>query len=209
MRTIVCYGDSNTYGYRADTGGRFPPDERWPVVMAARLGADWAVIAEGLPGRTTVFDDPLQEGLSGIACLSPILRSHGPIDTLIVLLGTNDTKERFGASGAVIALGLRRLVEKAMALPVWNGKPDIVLVAPAPIEAAYIDAEFGATMGVGCAEKSKALAPLYQQIAADLGLRFFDADGVAAVHPKDYMHLTAKGQQALGNALAELVRTRG
>lgn len=209
MKTIVCYGDSNTYGYDADTGDRFPPGERWPAVMADRLGAGCEVIAEGLPGRTTVFDDPLQEGLSGLACLSPVLRSHAPIDVLFIMLGTNDTKQRFGAGGAVIALGMRRLAEKALALPVWSGRPAIVLVAPAPIEAAYVDGEFGATMGAGCAEKSELLAPLYQQLAAELGLHFFDAGKVADVHPRDFMHLTARGQQRLGEALADFVESSG
>ena len=103
---IVCYGDSNTHGYCAETGGRFSEDERWTCLLQSYLGDDFLVLEEGLSGRTTCFDDPIHEGLSGLDHIYPCLMTHEPVDLLIIMLGTNDTKERFGVSPACIALGL-------------------------------------------------------------------------------------------------------
>ena len=99
---IVCYGDSNTHGYCAETGGRFNEEERWTCLLQAYLGDQFLVLEEGLSGRTTCFDDPIHEGLCGLDYLYPCLMSHEPVDLLIIMLGTNDTKERFGVSPACI-----------------------------------------------------------------------------------------------------------
>ena len=104
-RHVICLGDSNTHGYcgaqEGETlcGGRFSEAER-------ALGEEYLVIEEGLCGRTTVFPDPLEPGLDAISYLRPCLLSHAPVSLLILMLGTNDTKERFGLSAEEIARGL-------------------------------------------------------------------------------------------------------
>ena len=129
---VICFGDSNTHGYCAMTNGRFNEDERWTCLLSKKLGDDFLVIEEGLSGRTTCFDDPIHEGLCGLDYIYPCLMSHEPVDLLIIMLGTNDTKERFGSSAACIALGLKRLAEKAAAAKeAWRGgHPEILLVVP-------------------------------------------------------------------------------
>lgn len=94
-RTIVAFGDSNTHGYCSETGGRFSEEERWPCLLEKYLGEEYRVMEEGLSGRTTVFEDPLFEGLSGLSYIFPCLMTHEPVDLLIIMLGTNDTKARF------------------------------------------------------------------------------------------------------------------
>ena len=108
MPTIVCYGDSNTHGFDAATMGRFPRDVRWPGVLAAELGGIAEVIEEGLNGRTTIWDDPYLDGRNGRTYLLPCLRSHAPVDVLVLMLGTNDLKSIFGRSAAEIAAGAGR-----------------------------------------------------------------------------------------------------
>ena len=91
MKRILCFGDSNTYGYRPDTGERYPEDIRWTGILKNRLrerGIE--IIEEGLVGRTTVFEDSLRMGRRGIDYLVPLLESHAPIDKLVLMLGTND-----------------------------------------------------------------------------------------------------------------------
>ena len=83
---IVCYGDSNTHGYRAADDGRFDESERWTHVLGRLLGDDYLILEEGLSGRTTCFEDPIHEGLSGLACIYPCLMSHEPVDLLIIML---------------------------------------------------------------------------------------------------------------------------
>ena len=134
---IVCFGDSNTHGYCADPsdsndgGIRFNESERWTCRLQELLGEAYLVMEEGLSGRTTCFEDPIHEGLSGLQYITPCLKSHEPVDLLVIMLGTNDTKERFSANAACIAIGMARLVKKAMATECWGGrKPNILVVAP-------------------------------------------------------------------------------
>lgn len=135
-RHIVCFGDSNTHGYCAETGGRFGEDERWCCLLQEKLGDGFLVIEEGLSGRTTCFEDPIHESLSGLDYIYPCLMSHEPVDLLVIMLGTNDTKERFGSSAACIALGLKRLIAKAVATTdCWrDGKASILIVVPQNID---------------------------------------------------------------------------
>ena len=121
---IVCFGDSNTHGYCADPsdcadgGDRFNEDERWTCLLQKALGQDYLVIEEGLSGRTTVFPDPLQESMSGLDAIYSCLMSHEPVDLLIIMLGTNDAKERFAANAACIGFGMD---STTLPLPPWAG----------------------------------------------------------------------------------------
>ena len=120
MKThILCLGDSNTHGYCADPndcadhGIRFNEEERWTCRLQKALGEEYLVTEEGLSGRTTVFVDPIHESMDALSVIYALLKSHEVIDLLIIMLGTNDVKERFGANAACIAAGMERLILKA------------------------------------------------------------------------------------------------
>ena len=214
---IVCLGDSNTHGYCADPADcadsalqRFNEDERWTKLLQKNLGEDYLVVEEGLSGRTTVFQDPLYEGLDALSYLWPCLKSHEPVSLLIIMLGTNDSKERFGMNAFAIGLGMRRLVQKAQTTECWaGGRPNILIVAPPIIGEGVLTSpvadEMG-TMGPGCVEKSRKLPAEYKRVAAEVGCRFLDANEIGAeFNTIDFMHLTRRGHAALAAALAELV----
>ncbi len=134
MRTVLCYGDSNTWGYEPATGKRFPEDVRWPGVLARQLGEGFRVIEEALNGRTTVRDDPVEEHKNGKTYLRPCLESHAPLDLVIIALGVNDLKARFFASASDVADGAGVLVSIARRSGVGpdGGSPAVMLVAPPP-----------------------------------------------------------------------------
>lgn len=208
-RHILCLGDSNTHGYCADPadcadgGIRFNEEERWTCLLQKALGQDYLVTEEGLSGRTTVFQDPLHESMDALSVVYPLLKSHEVIDLLIIMLGTNDTKERFGANAANIAMGMERLVRKAMTVDCWgNHGPNVLIVAPPPIGPEMDNAD----MGRGCPEKSAQLAGYYAEKARLLGCHFLDAAG-CQFNRVDYMHLTRQGHAQLAARLAELVPT--
>lgn len=209
---IVCFGDSNTHGYCAepwdcaDGGNRFNEEERWTCLLAKALGREYLVLEEGLGGRTTVFQDPLTEGLSGIDVIFPVLKTHDPVDLLIIMLGTNDTKERFGCNAECISVGMERLIAKAKSVECWaNGTPNILLIAPPHILDGLYDGPFGGVMGAGCPEKSRGLAGFYEAVAQRRGCAFLDAEKIAEFNRTDCMHLTRQGHAALAKKLAELV----
>lgn len=204
---ILCFGDSNTHGYNPENGKRYERNERWTGILQNLLGDSDYVIEEGLSGRTTVFDDPLYEGLSGLDFIIPTLMTHEPIDLLIIMLGTNDTKDRFGASAEVISLGLDRLIKKAKFCEVAfrNSKPNILVVAPLPIREEIKNAECYYTMGKSCSEKSYKIIPLYDKVAKENGCHFFDPSPFAICSDYDYMHLSNKAHEILGKKLYEII----
>lgn len=207
-KTIVCFGDSNTHGYNSFNMGRFTEKERWTCLLADLLGPGYLVREEGLSGRTTSFDDPLFEGLNGFSYIHACMLTHEPLDLLIIMLGTNDVKERFSATPENITKGLERLVTKAIHTPeAWRDKSNILIIAPPPIEEGYYETDIGPEMGKGCIEKSRALASLYEKTAKRLNCHFLDAASIPGVgmYPYDHMHLSLEGHKRLAEKLAGLI----
>ena len=212
---ILCLGDSNTHGYCADPAdcadgplARFNEEERWTCLLQKALGEEYLVVEEGLSGRTTVFEDPLYEGLDALHYLYPCLKSHEPISLLVIMLGTNDTKERIGANAYAIGLGMRRLVQKARTVDCWGpgGTPNILVIAPPAISEGVKTSAVADEMGVGAVEKSRQVPAQYERVAAECGVHFLDANRVGCEFNRvDFMHLTRKGHAALAAALAELI----
>ena len=129
--------------------------------------------------------------------------SHEPVDLLIIMLGTNDTKERFNASPACIGIGMERLALKAETVAAWRaGKPNLLIVAPPHIGAGHNDP----AMGASCHAASMGVAEEYRKKCAAHGWAFFDAEGVAEFNTVDYMHLSRRGHRQLTDALAPRVR---
>jgi lysophospholipase L1-like esterase len=209
MTTILCFGDSNTHGTMPlpaqDVIERHPPRVRWPGVMAAELGNGFQVIEEGLPGRTTVHDDPIEGAhMNGLSALPMLVGSHSPLDIVVVMLGTNDLKSRFSVSAADIAASLERLVTMLRFYCSAPGRtvPKVLLVAPPPIrEVAWLAEKF-----IGGAEKSKGLAAAIEHSAGRLGTAFIDAGAHIAVSPTDGLHYDAATHATLGKVMAEAVR---
>ena len=201
---ILCFGDSNTHGTPPmavrGTAERFGAQVRWPRVMATAMGGV-ELVEEGLPGRTTRHDDPVMgDFMNARPALRMALRSHAPLDRLVMMLGTNDAKARFQPSAEKIAAGLAGLLDIATSEEEAGRHPGmkITLVAPpAPIEAGPFAAEFA---GVGAI--APALAPALRALAEVRGLDFFDAGSVIAVSPVDGIHIAAEDHVALGRALA-------
>lgn len=206
-RTVLCYGDSLTWGYDASGPGRHAPADRWPNVLQAVLGPDVAVIAEGLNGRTTAFDDDLGSADRNGARLLPVyLTSHSPIDLVIILLGTNDMKPWVSGKAIAAKQGINRLIDiiRGHAYPFAEDAPDILIVAPPPLVETG-DPEFAAMFEGGIAQ-SRMLASLYSDLADQLSCGFFDAGSVAQTTPIDGVHLDAANTRAIGRGMEAIVR---
>ena len=204
MREILCFGDSNTWGYDPVTKGRFPGDVRWTGVLQTALGPGFRVIEEGLNGRTTVWEDPVEGDKMGKRHLPPCLESQAPLDLVIIMLGTNDTKKRYSAPPTDIAAGVGVLLDiVARSTAARDGTaPPVLVVAPAPLTKLT---EF-AQMLEGGVEKSRALAPLYAEVAKARGCPFFDAGKVISCSDLDGVHFEAAAHRALGEAVAREVK---
>lgn len=199
MTHLLIYGDSNTYGARPRTAPEGDPGrvaQPWPAVLAAGLGEGWRVTVEGLPGRTTTLDDPVEGAWrNGLTVLPAILHSHTPIDLVAIMLGTNDLKARFAATAPDVAQGVMRVAREAGAqLP---GTRVLVICPPLPSDGEiYGDA----------ARRGAGLPGHLARLAAAAGAAFFDAGRVITVDPADGIHFEGAAHAALGQALIPVMQ---
>jgi lysophospholipase L1-like esterase len=208
LKTILCYGDSLTWGYNAEILDRHAYEDRWPSVLQAELGGTVRVIAEGLNGRTTAFDDYMADAdRNGARILPTLLASHSPLDLVVIMLGANDMKPFICGDAFGAKQGMERLVDivRFHAYTHAAKAPQVLIVSPPPL-CETKDADFAAMFAGGIAESSR-LAGLYAEVATNYLCGYFDAGSVASTTPLDGIHLDAGNTRAIGRALALVVRT--
>ena len=205
MKSVVCFGDSNTYGYDPITGDRFPETVRWTGLLQGLLGDGFKVIEEGLNGRTTVFEDPNDDWKKGVDYIKGILCTHRPVDYLVIMLGSNDMKNIFNASPDAIASGLNEIVQKAE--KVMNLKqgyvPKILIVSPPEISTDVLTGPFSGSFNETAIDKSRRLAEYYKKVADKHGCMFLDAKLHIKPSKEDGLHLDAEGHKGLAEAIAK------
>jgi lysophospholipase L1-like esterase len=204
MKTILCYGDSNTWGWNPIEQDRYGRDERWPGMLRQQLGDGYHIIEEGLNGRTTVWDDPIEGYKNGKDYLIPCLETHRPIDLVTIMLGTNDLKMRFSVSAYDIADSagvLVDIVQRSNAGP-DGGASQVLLMAPPPIGKLTEFAE----MFEGSESKSRKFAQHYQRVAEEYGCELLDTSEIIMSSDIDGIHLELSEHQKLGQAVAARIQ---
>jgi lysophospholipase L1-like esterase len=213
MKNILCFGDSNTWGCKPiqsmDSFERYTKSERWPGILQSNLGDGFDVIEEGLGGRTTLWDDPLEGYKNGRDYLIPCLNTHQPLDLVILMLGTNDLKARFSLPASDIAASAGSLVEliqghkfQVTGCP----RPAVLLIAPPPVLDTFDLPEIFKEMFEGAATKSRRFSTYYRNVAEHLGCSFLDAAEFLQVSPIDGIHFDAAAHQKMADVVADKVR---
>jgi lysophospholipase L1-like esterase len=200
IKNILCYGDSNTWGYVPGTGDRFPWEHRWPGMLQRLLGESFHIIEAGLNGRTTMFDDPGKAGRNGLTGLDAVLESHPRLAIVILMLGTNDLKHHLGVSAIQTAQGIERLVEKIVTKSVAakQDMPQILIISPPGIHTgAQPPSQFQ-----GALEKLREFPRLFAQVADNTGCQFLNAAQFVSPSPVDGVHLDEQGHARLAEAIA-------
>ncbi len=203
QKTILCYGDSNTWGHDPSGKDRFPRDVRWTGVLQKFLGGNYYVIEEGCNGRTTVWDDPVEQDKNGKTYLSPCLVSHKPIDLVILMLGTNDLKQRYSVPPSDIARSIGVLVKIILHSETGRdgSSPGVLVIAPPRLGKLNDFTE----MFSGGVEKSQNLAGYYKKITDELGVPLLDANSVVTTSDIDGIHWEKAEHTKFARALADLI----
>ena len=210
-KRILCYGDSNTWGYIGGVGERFAKDVRWTGRLQMLLGNDYTVIEEGLNSRTTVWEDPVEQHKNGYTYLMPCLQSHRPLDLVIIMLGTNDLKRRFHVPARDIAQGAANCAKLALQSGSGHSKgvPKVLLVSP-PILGDNLDANyFIETFEPDAVEQSRRFAYWYRTFAEQLGIGFLDAAEYTKTGGGDAVHIDAESHARLAEALFAKIKEMG
>lgn len=204
MKTILCFGDSNTWGYDPVNKGRHDYEDRWVTVLGRELGSGYLVIPEGLNGRTSTFDDPVEGDKNGRRHLPMLLESHAPLDLVVIMLGTNDLKRRYSAPAADIAAGVGRLVQIVQKSEAGrDGEPPRVLVL---VPAVLQPLTNLAAVFEGGTETSYGLESAYQAMCEERGVPCVAIGNAVKYSELDGIHLDADGQRALGSFVAPTVK---
>ena len=207
MKSVLCFGDSNTWGANPnERGGRWPRDVRWTGILQKLLGEDYYVIEDGYNGRTTVPTDAYDPDRSGIRVIRTVMKTHSPVDLVIMMLGTNDLHMQFGTTAKLSADFASRVINrlKGWCYETENQIPEILLVSPIHVGK---NIENGRFWGLNATAYTQSLefAKWYSAVAEMNGWHFFDAATVAGPGP-DELHIDKDGHRALAEALAVKVR---
>ena len=202
MKTVLCFGDSNTWGYEPLVARRYPADVRWTGVLQNSLGDGFRVIEEGLNGRTNVANEEERPIRSGLDVLPILLESHRPLDLVVIMLGTNDLKHDFNLSAEEIADGARQVCRSVIDCEYLVDPPQILLISPTHVE---LMTEEEQDIFIGAIDKSRELAEHYQVVAENLGIHFLDASKIVVKTNLDGVHWDAEQHKVFGKELANII----
>lgn len=206
-KRIMCFGDSNTWGAVPAEGTRHPEDVRWTGVLQRELGTGYQVIEEGYNGRVSVHDDVVEGRLSGVKYFAPCCDSQSPLDLIIIMLGTNDLKQRFGVDPRTIAYGFGRYLDVLKIVPMDGERPKVLLASPILIDPSYKNHPlFYDMFGEDATEKSEKLAEAYEEFARANGIEFMNAAEYGKASVRDGVHMEAEYHEILGKAFAKKVK---
>ena len=209
--TILCYGDSNTYGLNPYYGGRYPEFMRWPRKLQSYLGEEWRVIENGMIGRTTAFDREDAEWKNGLKTLEPVLYTSFPIDVIIFMLGTNDCNALLNLTAEEITAGMEALVLKARSF--LNGLqgyvPDIIIAAPHPFDERMLSGPYAHEATEKSMEVSRRLPKLYEELAERLDCGYINLEPIVRLSSADGEHFYPFDGRRVARAIAEIIAPGG
>lgn len=213
MKTVLCFGDSNTWGYDAETYdiktgcvNRIPFEERWPGIAQQKLGSGFRILENALNARTIIVEDPYYVHRRGIDSLEEAMDMCTPLDLVAIQLGVNELKQMFCLDAGVIADGMGKLVQAAQKKCYGYAAPKVLIIAPAPVLPTIEQAAFGYRFGPLAYQKSLALGARYRAIAERYGCGFLDCANLKLELNKiDGIHYCREDHAKLGAAAAEII----
>lgn len=199
MRNIICFGDSNTWGYNPVTKERYPKNIRWTGILQDRLKhKNIRVIEEGLCGRTSIYEDRIRPGRKGIDSVQSIFSEYENIDMVVVMLGTNDCKTYNHTTPEKIAHGVEECLE---AISQYVSYDKILLVSPIHLGKNVWKEEFDPEFSEESVTISKGLKSAYKKVAGERNVRFFAASDYVNPSEEDQEHMNENGHKILADAV--------
>lgn len=203
MCNIICFGDSNTYGFRPDGKGQYDKATRWTGRLQTLLGKGYNIVEDGLCGRTTVFDDPDSPNCMGLQALPSCLEYNRPVSMVILMLGTNDCRAIYQPETYKIADGIRQLSEMILNFKNADGSsPKLLIISPIILgqDAWKYEGSYNSRSSV----VSQGLAEEYRKVAESLGCDFIDGAEIAGPG-SDNQHLNEEGHKQFAECIHKYI----
>ncbi len=202
MINILCYGDSNTYGFNPENGTRFDANTRWTGVLGKLLGSSFSVIEAGMNNRTGFFDNPDGIAQSGAKHLPECLKNCDKIDICVLGLGANDLQFIFDINEDVVEKGLKRLISH---IKEYSKEAEIILVTPPILFKNLLDGYFACQFDEKSIENSKKIKPIYKKVAENENCNLIEIDKFVTPSESDGLHFSAESHKIIGKVIAEKI----
>ena len=204
---ILCYGDSNTYGYNPYTSLRYEEDRIWTNILNDRLGEDYTVINAGMNGRTTAYDVFGSFLVNGMNSLDECLRENVPLDMVIFMLGTNDCNAMLHLSAEDIGIGMEKLIieTKDKTIEYQGYVPEIMVIVPGAIKDNIEGSVFANDFDREAIEKSRELSSVYRKLSDKHDCLYLDASDRVDVSDVDCIHLSENGHEQLSELVYGMI----
>ena len=196
MKKILVYGDSNTWGDNFNTGIRIKDKYQWCNILSKKLGRNYQVIQEGLPGRIAGSNEVEDLYKNGKDTFMSILRTSSPVDIIIISLGTNDLQLKYNKSSIQVIEDLKWYQQTILklysekSLKFFNNKlPDIYYLLPINFD--YIDNMFDKT----CEEKRQDIIKYFKDN------KDYNSIISGSLPLSDGIHLSTLGHELLANII--------
>lgn len=201
MKKILCYGDSNTYGYNPETGGRYSSDTRWTGLLASYF-PNYKILEEGMNNRTGFFNNPSGLKYSGGEYLQIFLQNNRDIDICILSLGTNDAQIFYDLDEVKTAQGLKNLITSINNV---NKNTKIIIVPPVKITETILNYGFSMLFDKNSIDVIEKVFPIYENLAINNDCLYFDFNKFIEPAVPDGLHYSAESHKFIAKKLAEFI----
>ncbi len=202
MKKILCFGDSNTFGFIPENGERYKKDERWSGVISNLLDSDYAVTEAGCNNRTAFCINPAGALFTGTKAIVPYLEYHKDWDLIILALGANDLQFAYNVSINEFYEGMKSFIKLVQS----HTKSQILLVCPSAIRKNVLNSFFVQMFNETSVEKSLNLPDIYEKISKETKIHYIDLNEFVQTSDCDGLHYTLEAHSKIAYSLSEKIK---
>lgn len=204
MKKIICYGDSNTFGFNPKDSSRFDENTRWTAILQKNLGMEYKVTNEGMCDRTGFVNNPKGTEYSAQKHFPEMLSKINSIDILILAIGTNDLQFQYDISVGAIEKGLENLIKLAQPKAKY-----IIIIPPVVLSEKILEGFFNFQFDKTSIVKSKKIGKIYRQITNAYHCNYFDINKFTKPSDLDSLHYDKKSHKIIADKLTEYCKMAG
>ncbi len=181
MKKILCFGDSNTFGFNPANAQRYAKNIRWTGVLQGLLGDEYKVIEAGCNNRTCSVDNPDGRIFTAYKILPELLSI--PYDFVVIGLGINDLQSRFDTTIEKIKSGMENLIK-------MTNYSNVIILSPVKLDERVLKGTFKSYFNEVSILKSKELAKVFKELSDTYSCGFIDLNGLVELSEIDGLHHT-------------------
>lgn len=200
MKKILCYGDSNTFGFNPTDYSRYDENTRWTGVLQSNLGDKYKVINEGANNRNGFVPNPQGDFYSAQIHYPELISNSENIDIIILAIGTNDLQFSYNANSNNFEQGLENLI-----LISKKKTDNIIIIPPVILSENILNGFFKIQFDKTSILKSQTIGEIYYKLAKIHNCRIFDINEFAKPSETDGLHYSKESHKLIADKLTKFI----